>query len=162
MLKAQFTLSKQKDQPGEFDGRSAEAPKWHSQFYSEVTLWNGQDSTCSLHIHQTLLLKSCLPSHMQLHVVDSKIKWDCLRILYHNQVVCTSVSQIMQPLDNLTRVLLGARFTNVCMPEIKIRWKLRLVITALLAIRSQLILAHGTTAHGIRVEVRVKLNFNRI
>ena len=67
-----------------------------------------------------------------------------------------------------------ARFTNVFLPAIQIRWKLRLAITPLLAIRSQQIFAHATTAqlschvqkfcsdHCIRIEVRVKRNFHRI
>ena len=37
----------------------------------------------------------------------------------------------------------GARFTNDFLPAIQIRWKLRLVITPLLAIRSQQIFAHA-------------------
>ena len=40
----------------------------------------------------------------------------------------------------------GAHFTNVFLPTIQIRWKLRLAITPLLAIRSQQIFAHATTA----------------
>ena len=40
----------------------------------------------------------------------------------------------------------GARFTNGFFPAIQIRWKFRLVITPLLAIRSQQIFAHATTA----------------
>ena len=40
----------------------------------------------------------------------------------------------------------GARFTNVFLPVIQIRWKLRLSIIPLLAIRSQQIFAHATTA----------------
>ena len=40
----------------------------------------------------------------------------------------------------------GARFTNVFLPAIQVRWKLRLAITPLLAIRSQQIFAHATTA----------------
>ena len=40
----------------------------------------------------------------------------------------------------------GARFTYGFLPAIQIRWKLRLAITPLLAIRSQQILAHATTA----------------
>ena len=40
----------------------------------------------------------------------------------------------------------GARFTNSFLPPIQIRWKLRLAITPLLAIRSQQIFAHATTA----------------
>ena len=40
----------------------------------------------------------------------------------------------------------GARFTNGFLPAIQIRWKLRLAITPLLAIKSQQIFAHATTA----------------
>ena len=40
----------------------------------------------------------------------------------------------------------GARFTNGFLPVIQIRWKIRLAITPLLAIRSQQIFAHVTTA----------------
>ena len=40
----------------------------------------------------------------------------------------------------------GARFTNGFLPAIQIRWILRLAITPLLAIRSQQIFAHATTA----------------
>ena len=40
----------------------------------------------------------------------------------------------------------GTRFTNGFVPAIQIRWKLRLSITPLLAIRSQQIFAHATTA----------------
>ena len=40
----------------------------------------------------------------------------------------------------------GARFTNIFLPAIQIRWKLRLAITPLLAIRSQQSFAHATTA----------------
>ena len=40
----------------------------------------------------------------------------------------------------------GARFTNGFLPAIQIRWKLRLSITPLLAIRSQQIFARATTA----------------
>ena len=42
-------------------------------------------------------------------------------------------------------VLAGARFTNVILPAIQIRWKIRLAIIPLLAIRSQQIVAHATT-----------------
>ena len=40
----------------------------------------------------------------------------------------------------------GARFTNDFLPAIQIRWKLRLAVILLLAIRSQQIFAHATTA----------------
>ena len=40
----------------------------------------------------------------------------------------------------------GARFTNGFLPAIQIRWKLRLAIILLLAVRSQQIFAHATTA----------------
>ena len=40
----------------------------------------------------------------------------------------------------------GARFTNDFLPAIQIRWKLRLALIPLLAIRSQQIFAHATTA----------------
>ena len=40
----------------------------------------------------------------------------------------------------------GARFTNDFLPAIQIRWKLRLAVIPLLAIRSQQIFAHATTA----------------
>ena len=40
----------------------------------------------------------------------------------------------------------GARFNNGFLPAIQIRWKFRLAITLLLAIRSQQIFAHATTA----------------
>ena len=40
----------------------------------------------------------------------------------------------------------GARLTNSFLPAIQIRWKLRLLIIPLLAIRSQQIFAHATTA----------------
>ena len=40
----------------------------------------------------------------------------------------------------------GARFTNDFWPAIQIRWKLRLAVIPLLAIRSQQIFAHATTA----------------
>ena len=40
----------------------------------------------------------------------------------------------------------GASFTNVFLPVIQIRWKFRLAITQLLAIRSQHIFAHAMTA----------------
>ena len=43
-------------------------------------------------------------------------------------------------------VITGARFTNVFLPTIQIWWKFRLAITPLLAIRSQQIFAHATTA----------------
>ena len=69
----------------------------------------------------------------------------------------------------------GARFTNGFLPEIQIRRKLRLVIIPLLAIRSQQIFAHATTAQLSchvqnfvaitifkRIEVRVKRNFHRV
>ena len=66
----------------------------------------------------------------------------------------------------------GTHFTNDFLPAIQIRWKLRLAITPLLAIRSQQFFAHATTAvvpytkfcsdHGNGVEVRVKRNFHRI
>ena len=39
-----------------------------------------------------------------------------------------------------------ARFTNGFLPVIQIRWKLRLAVIPLLAIRSQQIFAHATTA----------------
>ena len=68
----------------------------------------------------------------------------------------------------------GACFIKVFLPAIQIRWKLRLAITPLVAIRSQQIFAHATTAQlpfhvqnfvaitVLRVEVRVKRNFRRI
>ena len=40
----------------------------------------------------------------------------------------------------------GARFTNDILPAIQIRWKLCLAVITLLAIRSQQIFAHATTA----------------
>ena len=40
----------------------------------------------------------------------------------------------------------GARFTNDFLPAIQIRWKFRLAVIPLLAIRSQQIFAHTTTA----------------
>ena len=40
----------------------------------------------------------------------------------------------------------GARFTNGFLPAIQIRWKLRLAVIPLLAIRSRQIFAHATTA----------------
>ena len=40
----------------------------------------------------------------------------------------------------------GARFTNDFLPAIQIRWKLRLAVIPLLAIRSQQTFAHATTA----------------
>ena len=40
----------------------------------------------------------------------------------------------------------GARFTNDFSPAIQIRWKIRLAVIPLLAIRSQQIFAHATTA----------------
>ena len=40
----------------------------------------------------------------------------------------------------------GARFTNDFLPAIYIRWKIRLAAIPLLAIRSQQIFAHATTA----------------
>ena len=40
----------------------------------------------------------------------------------------------------------GARFTNDFLPAIQIRWKLGLAVIPLLAIRSQQIFAHATTA----------------
>ena len=40
----------------------------------------------------------------------------------------------------------GARFTNDFLPAIQIRWKFRLAVIPLLAIRSQQIFAHATTA----------------
>ena len=40
----------------------------------------------------------------------------------------------------------GALFTNDFLPAIQIRWKLRLAVIPLLAIRSQQIFAHATTA----------------
>ena len=40
----------------------------------------------------------------------------------------------------------GARFTNGFLPAIQIRWKLRLAVIPLMAIRSQQIFAHATTA----------------
>ena len=40
----------------------------------------------------------------------------------------------------------GAHFTNDFLPAIQIRWKLRLAVIPLLAIRSQQIFAHATTA----------------
>ena len=40
----------------------------------------------------------------------------------------------------------GARFTNEFLPEIQIRWKIHLAVILLLAIRSQQIFAHATTA----------------
>ena len=40
----------------------------------------------------------------------------------------------------------GARFTNDFLPAIQIRWKLRLAVIPLLAIRSTQIFAHATTA----------------
>ena len=43
-------------------------------------------------------------------------------------------------------MLPGARFTNDFLPAIQIRWKLRLALIPLLAIRSQQIFAHATTA----------------
>ena len=66
-----------------------------------------------------------------------------------------------------------ARFTNGCSPTFQIRWKLRLAITPLLAIESQQVFAHATTAQlschvknfvaitGLG-EVRVKRYFHRI
>ena len=67
----------------------------------------------------------------------------------------------------------GARFTNDFLPAIQIRWKLPLAVIPLLAIRSQQIFAHATTAQlschvqnfvAITVlESRwVKRNFHRI
>ena len=65
----------------------------------------------------------------------------------------------------------GARFTNDFLPAIQTRWKLRLAVIPLLAIRSQQIFAHATTAqpctkfcsdHCISIEMRVKRNFHRI
>ena len=40
----------------------------------------------------------------------------------------------------------GARFTNNFLPAIQIRWKFRLAVIPLLAIRLQQIFAHATTA----------------
>ena len=40
----------------------------------------------------------------------------------------------------------GARFTNDFLPAIQIRWKLCLAVISLLAIRSQQLFAHATTA----------------
>ena len=40
----------------------------------------------------------------------------------------------------------GARFTNDFLPAIQIRWKLRLAVIPLLAISTQQIFAHATTA----------------
>ena len=40
----------------------------------------------------------------------------------------------------------GAHFTNDFLPAIQIRWKLRLAVIPLLAIKSQQIFAHATTA----------------
>ena len=64
----------------------------------------------------------------------------------------------------------GARFTNELLPPIQIRWKLRLAIIPLLAIRSQQFFAHATVVpctkccsdHIIKIVVRVKRNFHRI
>ena len=46
----------------------------------------------------------------------------------------------------LTHSWPGARFTNDFLPAIQIRWKLRLAVIPLLAIRSQQIFTHATTA----------------
>ena len=70
-----------------------------------------------------------------------------------------------------TKDWLGAHFTYDFLPAIQIRWKLRLAVIPLLAIRSQQIFAHATTAqlschvrfcsdHCIRIEMRVKRNFH--
>ena len=40
----------------------------------------------------------------------------------------------------------GTRFTNDFLLAIQIRWKVRITVISLLAIRSQQILAHATTA----------------
>ena len=56
--------------------------------------------------------------------------------------MCYIYSSIYVSLNNHP----GARFTYDFLPAIQIRWKLRLVITPLLAIRSQQIFAHATTA----------------
>ena len=45
-----------------------------------------------------------------------------------------------------TPLALGSRFTNDFLPAIQIRWKFRPAIILLLAIRSQQIVAHATTA----------------
>ena len=64
----------------------------------------------------------------------------------------------------------GARFTNIFLLAIQIRWKLRLAITPLLAIRSQQTFAHHSIAvvpctklcsdHCIGIKVKVKQKFH--
>ena len=51
----------------------------------------------------------------------------------------------LKPLSKAVHVP-GARFTNGFLPAIQIRWKLRLAVIPLLAIRSRQIFAHATTA----------------
>ena len=48
--------------------------------------------------------------------------------------------------DNIIPSKTRVRFTNVFLPAIQIRWKLGLAIIPLLAIRSQQMFAHATTA----------------
>ena len=76
-----------------------------------------------------------------------KSSWQKTKILLSyiiNDVVLTKYDQNI--LSSVPEWWTGDRFTNDFLPAIQIRWKLRLAVIPLLAVRSQQIFAHATTA----------------
>ena len=83
--------------------------------------------------------------------------WKCNRLQYccYRQTFTLIVEPLLilelqygfwKPHGSFSVILTGARFTNVFLPAIQIRWKLCLAVIPLLAIRSQQFFAHATTA----------------
>ena len=100
-----------------------------------VEIWLAGDI---LNVIDSVLVGSILERHRGVYCAHGA------RYCLKTQITCVKhiwtesrITGILQP---------GARFINDFFPAIQIRWKLRLAVIPLLAIRSQQIFAHATTA----------------
>ena len=104
---------------------------------------------CDLETWRMTLLNNRAPllSNIKLYVSFHHHMWIQTAVTVRKRLswVATSVTLTFD-LDLLHGRYPGARFTNDFLPAIQIRWKFRLAVILLLAIRSQQIFAHATTA----------------
>ena len=103
---------------------------------------------------EVLILCSTNCLQIKLGQIETHVKIPfILNPVYVNLCVSTPVTiyfsakkNVLCVYQSVTTLRPGASFTSGFLPAIQIRWKLRLAITPLLAIRSQQIFAHATTA----------------
>ena len=92
------------------------------------------NTTKSCTCHESTAVVPCAKFHSNhFRITSMRLEWNFHRIWITME-------------KSFVKWASGARFTNDILPAIQTRWKLRLAVIPLLAIRSQQIFAHATTA----------------